>query len=118
MRNWRERFRVDPVLTGTIIGFLIAGIVYLSAAALALGFYLVDLLHPMGGGTGLGLITGFVIGPIVLLAGFPWSLMVLDFLNSHHIKEPIFAILGIAIGVLINGSIIGCIVGMNAELRD
>jgi hypothetical protein len=112
MRSWSERFQAEPIRTGAVAGFLIAMLALLSAATFALVFYFMDLQHPTHDGAGWSLLTGFIIGPIVAFAGLPWSFLVIKTFDNPYI-----AVAGLAVSVLINGTIIGCFVGMRAESR-
>lgn len=110
--QWRESFRVRPLWTGTAVGFLIAGVGVLYAAITVLILLLADYMFPMGGGAGFSLLTGFLIGPIAVLAGFPWSL-----LAFRSDTSAVGTVLYIVAADLINGSIIGFLVGMITKMR-
>ncbi|MHB8746288.1 MAG: hypothetical protein ACYC7I_07125 [Gammaproteobacteria bacterium] len=105
-----RNFRVKPIRTGTLIGFLAAGGGFLGCSVLAVGLYITDCIFPMGGGSGWSLLTGFLIGPLVAFAGMPWDLSALSG------QGVVVMLLGMMAGVLLNGSILGFVVGFVTRL--
>lgn len=104
------KFSNSRVLNCCFAGMAIAVLALASTALLATIFYGVDQLHPPGKGGGLSLITGFLFLPLLFIAGLPWSLAALHYEDSHLMQ---FGIL--VLGLVLNGSVIGLIVGFVKE---
>jgi apolipoprotein N-acyltransferase len=107
-------FRVSPVSTGTLCGVLLAAAAALGASVLVLVLSALDHLFPMSGGSSWSLLSGFVIGPIVALAGLPWSAMVLKVGEARG--NPWLSFAGLAASMLANGILIGFAVGLIGRL--
>lgn len=111
----RIAFDKNPARIGPLIGALYGGIVTLCVTVICLLMHFSDVLSKTNESQ-YGLLIGFVILPLAFLASAPWSLPFLMFSQSSHGLAG-YAIVGIVLGMLINGSIIGLIVGMRARAR-
>jgi len=101
-----NRMTRSTAVSGARRGLLIAALVtfgLIVIAALLLGF---DKVMQPDHGTGLSLINGFLILPLTIVAGLPWSLLALKYGDSPTVGVPI-----LVAGVLLNGAIIGAVVG-------
>jgi hypothetical protein len=96
----------SPILSGARRGFVVATIIVAAAAALAALLFGADYLMKPDHGTGLSLITGFLILPLMVLSGLPWSLIALRFGHSPAVGAPL-----LAASVLANGAILGALLG-------
>jgi hypothetical protein len=112
----RDKYLANPVRIGPLIGVMYAGIVALCVAAVCLLLHFSDVLYSPSGESHNGLLIGFVIGPLTMLAGAPWSIAIFA-VSQKNSYWPAIAVFGAALGLLINGSIIGLIVGMRARAR-
>lgn len=102
-------FNDAPFRTGIFFGLFIGGGLLLSAFTISV---LLLVLDSIGGGTGgAGGIIGFVIVPIAMIAGAPWSTWVLQSSAKYFLW-------GIAIGDLINGLLLGILIGVVAKVRQ
>jgi hypothetical protein len=109
-------FRCNPVGAGPVIGALWGGLLFLCAAAVIVILFLLDMpLHKYGlmdNGTGLSLLSGFLIAPVILIAGLPWTYSALSI-------QSIGAEVGVAaLGLVANGTIVGLIVGLVAKIKN
>ena len=95
-----------PVEIGALSGLVIATGILLIAFAISL--YLVLLERRSGGVGGAGGVIGFIIFPVVILTGAPWSLRALQ---SDNLNNPT-ADLAIIGGNLLNGVLIGTLFGL------
>ncbi|MYM24682.1 hypothetical protein GTP46_18765 [Duganella sp. FT135W] len=95
-------FDSKPVVQGAIKGTCYAAVGLLGCGLISLMLILFDILIgvPAGGG-GLALMIPFGIGPIVLLAGAPWSFI------AMKMHSPLFILTVIVGGALLNGAFIG-----------
>jgi hypothetical protein len=111
-----EWFRRNPVGAGPVIGALWGGLLFLCAAAVIVILFFLDMpLHRYGlmdNGTGLSLLSGFVIAPVILIVGFPWSYPALSI-------QSIGGQVGVAaLGLVANGTIVGLIAGLIAKIKN
>ena len=102
-----EYFADKPILTYSLTGIAIATASLSAAAVLIIVLYLLDMTFPLGGGAGFSLLTGFVIGPIVFIAGLPWSLEA-----ALGVASTSWTIGVMVTSVLLNGLLIGFVVGV------
>jgi hypothetical protein len=89
-------------MSGARRGLWVAAIAVAAAAAVAALLVGADKLMKPDHGSGLSLITGFLILPLAVLAGLPWSLLALKFSDPL----PLAAVILVA-SVLINGALLG-----------
>ena len=110
-----KKFQANPVRIGPLIGALYAGVITLGVAAICLLMHFTDVSSG-GGESHYGLLIGFVILPLAFLAGAPWSIPFLVLSQSGH-GLVAYAIVGVVLGLLLNGAIIGLLFGMRARAR-
>ncbi len=72
--TWPKYFANKPILTASLTGIAIAAVGLAWVVVLMAVLYGLDQIFPSGGGAGFSLLDGFVIAPIVFIAGLPWSL--------------------------------------------
>lgn len=102
-------FANAPFRSGIFIGLFIGGGLLLSV----LGFSIIlVVMESIGGGTGgAGGIIGFIVLPIAAIAGLPWSTWALE-------SSARYFLWGIAVGDLINGLLLGIVIGVMAKIRQ
>jgi hypothetical protein len=105
----RLDFDNAPFKSGVLFGLFVGGGLLLSV--LAIWVLLVVMESGGGSGGGGGGIFGFIILPIAMFAGAPWSIWALK-------SGPKLFLLGIAAGDLINGLLLGVLIGSIAKIRQ
>ncbi|MCK5915505.1 MAG: hypothetical protein KAG92_05150, partial [Deltaproteobacteria bacterium] len=105
-------FKASPIKSGIFLGLTIA-------LALLVGFLMFSAWmifeEKLSGGTGgAGGIIGFLLAPIIMFTGAPWSFYALEAL-SNNINAFVIVV---SAGVLLNGSILGLIIGVISKLRN
>lgn len=98
-----------PIWSGLLCGVLIALGTISVVGLLALCLVLVEKISGSTGGAGG--IVGFVIFPIAMLLGFPWSIWILQRSGADNF------LFGIAAGLLINGVIGGLALGIANKFK-
>ena len=112
-----EKYKSDPVCIGALMGALYAAFITVALTVICLLLHFTDVVSsPAGGESHYGLVIGFVILPLAFLAGAPWSIPFLVLSQSGH-NLAAWAIVGVVLGLLTNGTIIGLLVGMRARTR-
>lgn len=112
-----EKYKSDPVCIGALMGALYAAFITVALTVICLLLHFTDVVSsPAGSESHYGLVIGFVILPLAFLAGAPWSIPFLVLSQSGH-NLAAWAIVGVVLGLLTNGTIIGLLVGMRARTR-
>jgi apolipoprotein N-acyltransferase len=99
----------NPVCAYAFAGIGMAVKFLLCAGGLVLALHLVSMAS--GDRSGAGGLVGFIIVPLVGLAGVPWSVLTLRSGSSS------LFLLGMVLGPIINGALFGAIRGYVASLR-
>jgi hypothetical protein len=99
----------NPVAAYTLAGVVAAIIFLLCAGAIVMAVYLTA--KASDDFSGAGGVIGFMIVPLVVLVGAPWSLVMLSSNSTPLI------VAGVVAGPIINGAIVGAIRGYFVERR-
>lgn len=115
LRRLTDQFRVNPIRVGTLVGAFWGGIVFASGVAIMVALLLLDTLLQRIGvfdktSLGISIFSGLIIAPIMELLGFPWTNLVGRGSLSTFI-------VGIIIGLPVNGAIVGLLCGLIAKIR-
>jgi hypothetical protein len=71
--GWHEKYRIEPVGIGALMSLSTAGLAFLCVAALALACILRTAITQHTMALEWSLLTGVIIGPILLLARPEWQ---------------------------------------------
>jgi nucleoside permease NupC len=115
VRRLTNRFRVDPIRVGTLVGAFWAVVVFAFGLAIMVALLLLDTLLQRIGvfdktSLGFSIFSGLIIAPIMELVGLPWTYLI------GRGSLPTF-IVGAAIGLPVNGAIVGLLFGLIAKIR-
>jgi hypothetical protein len=115
LRRLTDRFRINPIRVGALVGTLWGGVVFASGVAMIVAGFLLDMLLQRIGvfdktSLGFSLFSALVIAPIMELVGLPWTNLIGRGSLSTFIA-------GTATGLLVNGAIVGLIFGLIAKIR-
>jgi hypothetical protein len=115
VRRLTDRFRVNPIRGGILVGAFWGGVVFASGVAIMVALLLLDwLLRAVGyfDNTSLGfsILSALIVAPIMELIGVPWTYLIgRDSLSTF--------IVGTAMGMPVNGAIVGLLFGLIAKIR-
>lgn len=109
--KWPKYDEDKPIRSCCFVSLAVASSALLAVSIVSAVLIATDL-NQHRGEAGISLIVGFIIGPIVLLAGLPWSFMSLN--NNLPVALSI-ALLGAS--VLINALLIGFAIGVARAVR-
>lgn len=105
--HWPSRHRINlkarPVLRYALVGVGVALTFQLFMACI--GLLLLAEGKRQGDMSGVWAVIGFMVAPLIILAGVPWSIVGLDVLQGDLQFIPLIA------GPLVNGAIIGAAYG-------
>ena len=111
--TWPKYFANKPILTASLTGIAIAAVGLAWVVVLMAVLYGLDQIFPSGGGAGFSLLDGFVIAPIVFIAGLPWSLEA-DLGGANTAWT-----IGVMVAsFLLNGLLVGFVIGVVKSLAS
>jgi len=103
-------FKTRPILSGLLCGIGVAITIILIAFIVAI--YFVVLEKSTGDVGGAGGLIGFIILPLLILLGAPWSIFIFGVDDFQSM------VTGIVIGLFLNGLFIGFIYGLYRKIRN
>jgi apolipoprotein N-acyltransferase len=111
--RWPRYDSDKPILSSCSVSLAFATVSFLAVLLVSAAIVAYAYEHPVDGG-GYALVVGFIIGPIVFLAGAPWSYL---FVSNVHMPAIVqIALMGF--GVLLNGLLVGFAIGVVRALRQ